>query len=108
MAELDLDPDQLAVEEFAAELRVRMMVAMKAVSTRTVVSTRPFSLTTGASPRRWTPRRFNNEIVCACGNVRWVKNADLFQVNQCKPCVQAGRRQRRLERARAKRKGGGW
>jgi Zn-finger protein len=28
-----------------------------------------------------------NKITCKCGNVRWVKNADMFQVKMCKPCV---------------------
>jgi hypothetical protein len=31
-------------------------------------------------------RSYCNEFVCECGNVRWVKKADLFQVRCCKPC----------------------
>jgi hypothetical protein len=34
---------------------------------------------------------YTNKITCKCGNVRYVKNSDLFQVKQCKPCVKAGR-----------------
>jgi hypothetical protein len=36
-----------------------------------------------------------NKLVCACGNVRWVKNADLFQVKKCKPCIYRERKERR-------------
>jgi hypothetical protein len=32
-----------------------------------------------------------NKVVCACGNVRWVKNSDVFQVKKCKPCMKAKR-----------------
>ncbi|MGD0276635.1 MAG: hypothetical protein ABSB79_11410, partial [Syntrophales bacterium] len=32
-------------------------------------------------------RLFGNRLVCTCGNVRWVKKADLFQVKKCKPCI---------------------
>ncbi len=32
-------------------------------------------------------RVYNNEVVCACGNKRWIKNADVFQVKTCKPCA---------------------
>lgn len=28
-----------------------------------------------------------NEIVCECGNIRYVKNADMFQVTRCKLCM---------------------
>jgi hypothetical protein len=45
-------------------------------------------------------RVFRNRVVCDCGNVRWVKNADMFQVKKCKPCTLKERKQRR-------RKGGG-
>lgn len=40
-------------------------------------------------------RIFKNKLVCACGNVRWVKNADLFQVKKCKPCTYRERKERR-------------
>lgn len=40
-------------------------------------------------------RLFNNRLVCACGNIRWVKKADLFQVKKCKPCIRKERKQRR-------------
>ena len=43
-------------------------------------------------------RLFNNKIVCKCGDARWVKNADLFQVTKCKPCTYEGRRVRRRVR----------
>jgi hypothetical protein len=46
-------------------------------------------------------REYSNRVECACGNVRWVKNADLFQVRKCKPCVY----RERLERRRMRRKG---
>lgn len=46
---------------------------------------------------------FKNKITCACGNVRWVKNADFFQVDKCKPCTRRERFRRRTERAKAKR-----
>jgi hypothetical protein len=39
-------------------------------------------------------RIFKNKLVCACGNVRWVKNADLFQVKKCKPCIYRERKER--------------
>ena len=55
------------------------------------------------NPETVDTRRFPNQITCTCGNVRWVKNADLFQVKSCKPCVQQGRRERRQQKARAKR-----
>ena len=38
-------------------------------------------------------RKFKNKLVCACGNVRWVKNADLFQVKKCKPCTYKERKE---------------
>jgi hypothetical protein len=40
-------------------------------------------------------RLFKNKLVCACGSVRWVKNADLFQVKKCKPCTYRERKERR-------------
>ena len=40
-------------------------------------------------------RRFINRIECACGEFRWVKNADLFQVKKCKPCTYRDRKERR-------------
>lgn len=40
-------------------------------------------------------RIFSNKLVCPCGNVRWVKNADLFQVKKCKPCTFKDRNARR-------------
>lgn len=43
-------------------------------------------------------RIFKNKIICACGNVRWVKNADLFQVKKCKPCTFRERKERRRQR----------
>jgi len=60
------------------------------------------------NPETVDTRRFPNRIICACGNIRWVKNADLFQIRSCKPCVQQGRRERRQQKAKAKRaaKGG--
>lgn len=38
---------------------------------------------------------FKNKIVCKCGNTRWVKNADMFQVSKCKPCTYRDRIKRR-------------
>ncbi len=43
-------------------------------------------------------RIFKNKLMCACGNVRWVKNADLFQVKKCKPCTYRKRKERRRHR----------
>ncbi len=47
-------------------------------------------------------RIFKNKLVCACGNVRWVKNADLFQVKKCKPCTYRERKERRRQRRLSK------
>jgi hypothetical protein len=41
---------------------------------------------------------FSNKLICACGNIRYVKNADLFQVNKCKPCTIKGRNKRRKKK----------
>jgi hypothetical protein len=43
-----------------------------------------------------------NKVVCKCGNVRWVKNSDLFQVKFCKPCTIIERRQKNKERRATK------
>ena len=40
-------------------------------------------------------RIFKNRIACECGNVRWIKSSDRFQVRHCKPCAQKKRRKRR-------------
>lgn len=40
-------------------------------------------------------RLYKNRVVCKCGNVRWVKNSDMFQVTKCKPCTLRERRARR-------------
>jgi hypothetical protein len=40
-------------------------------------------------------RQFTNRLECECGNVRWVKSADLFQVKKCKPCTYQHRLARR-------------
>jgi hypothetical protein len=45
---------------------------------------------------------FKNKLVCACGSVRWVKNADLFQVKKCKPCTYRERKERRRLRRLSK------
>jgi len=47
-------------------------------------------------------RIYSNKLVCACGNVRWVKNADLFQVEKCKPCIYRERKERRRRRRLSK------
>lgn len=39
-----------------------------------------------------------NKITCKCGNVRWVKNADMFQVKMCKPCVWEHRKSKATKR----------
>jgi hypothetical protein len=44
---------------------------------------------------------YSNKLVCKCGNVRWVKNADLFQVKKCKPCTYHDRKERRRKRPAA-------
>ena len=38
---------------------------------------------------------YKNKIICKCGNPRWVKNSDMFQVKKCKPCTLKGRQDRR-------------
>jgi len=45
---------------------------------------------------------FNNKIICTCGNVRYVKKADIFQVKKCKPCTLRERKERRREARREK------
>jgi len=49
-------------------------------------------------PEEVNTRLFKNKIVCKCGNVRWVKNADLFQVKKCKPCTYRDRLNRRKQK----------
>ncbi len=38
---------------------------------------------------------YKNVIQCECGNVRYVKDSDMHQVTECKPCTRLHRRQRR-------------
>ena len=38
--------------------------------------------------------QYCNKIICKCGNIRYVKNADMFQVKMCKPCVSALRKKK--------------
>lgn len=51
--------------------------------------------------------KFKNEIKCECGNIRWVKNADLFQVKKCKPCTYQDRlkRRRKFRKPKGKQEG---
>lgn len=44
-----------------------------------------------------------NRIDCECGDVRWVKVQDVFQVTMCKPCTAQARKDRRNARIRTKR-----
>jgi len=46
-------------------------------------------------PEEVDTRVFKNRIECECDNIRWVKNADLFQVKKCKPCTFRDRKARR-------------
>lgn len=48
-------------------------------------------------------REHSNQLVCKCGEVRWVKTSDLFQVTHCKPCTYERRKTRRREAARRRR-----
>jgi hypothetical protein len=48
-------------------------------------------------------REYSNQLVCECGEVRWVKASDLFQVTHCKPCTHERRKVRRREAARRRR-----
>jgi hypothetical protein len=48
-------------------------------------------------------RECSNRLVCECGEVRWVKASDLFQVTHCKPCTFERRKARRREAARRRR-----
>jgi len=54
------------------------------------------------TPERVNMSNFKNRIVCPCGNVRWVRNADLFQVKKCKPCTARERKERRRKGNRQK------
>ena len=49
-------------------------------------------------PEEVNPKLFKNKIECECGNDRWVKNADLFQVKKCKPCTYRDRLNRRKQK----------
>ena len=51
-------------------------------------------------PEEVDSRLYKNRVECECGNVRWVKNADFFQVKKCKPCTIRERRKRRRVRRR--------
>lgn len=42
---------------------------------------------------------FCNRLICSCGNIRFVKKADLFQVAKCKPCTIRERNKRRKKKA---------
>ena len=48
-----------------------------------------------AEPERIDSAVFTNKLICSCGNIRYVKNADLFQVTKCKPCTIKERKKRR-------------
>ena len=54
------------------------------------------------APEKVNMSDFKNRITCSCGNVRWVKNADLFQVKKCKPCIARERKERRRKGNRRK------
>ena len=54
------------------------------------------------TPEKVNMTDFKNRIVCPCGNVRWVRNADLFQVKKCKPCTARERKERRRKGNRLK------
>jgi len=43
------------------------------------------------------------KVVCECGEIRWVKTSDEFQVFACKPCTIRQRRQRAAQRRKEKR-----
>ena len=43
-------------------------------------------------------RAYSNKLKCECGDIRWVKNADLFQVKKCKPCTYKDRLERRKKK----------
>ena len=40
-------------------------------------------------------RVYCNKLVCACGNIRYIKNSDVFQTHSCKVCSTAKRKARR-------------
>ena len=52
------------------------------------------------NPEQVDALKFKNRIECECGNIRWVKNADLFQVKKCKPCTYQHRLKRRRKKSR--------
>jgi len=41
------------------------------------------------------PSIFKHRMVCGCGQVRFIKGSDLFQVQRCKPCTKRQRQERR-------------
>ena len=43
------------------------------------------------------------EITCDCGNKRFIKKTDVFQVKKCKPCTFSERNQRRIQKLSEKR-----
>jgi len=47
---------------------------------------------------------YRNKLVCKCGNVRWIKDSDVFQCHQCKPCIQKGRNRVKAEKKRKKKR----
>ena len=47
---------------------------------------------------------YNQTLKCECGNVRFLKPQDVFQVKACKPCTLIRRKQARRKWRRAKKK----
>ena len=41
---------------------------------------------------------FKHKLVCECGNVRWLRNSDVFQCRFCKPCTKKNQGERKKER----------
>lgn len=49
-------------------------------------------------PEELPKSMYKNMITCSCGQPRWVKNSDIFQVRFCKPCTMVNRKQMSKER----------
>jgi hypothetical protein len=47
------------------------------------------------------PIIFKHRLVCSCGQIRFIKGSDLFQVQRCKPCTKRQRQERRKIREKS-------
>lgn len=63
------------------------MAAMDAAPNQEIVDGMVIQLDYEGSEEMLPVKLYCNRIVCSCGNIRWVKNSDVFQVKKCKPCM---------------------